>query len=399
MIHRFSCKNFCSFKEATLLNFDVNNKAPKNLGYLKSEINGRVSKIETIIGPNASGKTNLMKVLPFLKWILVDSFSDDPKTEIPLQTFAFRGNHQKPAELSVVFEMNKTLYTYEIILNNTQILFEQLSCKNKTIKRKTNKTIFIRRWSKANNNYYFNDKKYGFPNGTKKLLRTNSSLIASAIRVNHKLSQEITDYWDHLHTNVVMSGYMDVNKNLPSALFFYSRNESFKKKLEKMLSIFDLGSAELMIKRILNEKGEKLITADLSHLINGKRYNLPITYESSGTKKLIVLLEVVLRVLSSGGIAVLDEIDVNLHPEIVIAILSLFIYSETNPHNAQLLFSTHSHLVLNRLGKNQIVLTKKNPDGSTIAWRLDEDSNVRADENYYAKYVAGAYVATPNIDL
>ncbi|HRZ29776.1 MAG TPA: hypothetical protein P5052_03415 [Candidatus Paceibacterota bacterium] len=67
MIHSFSCKNFYSFKDKNVLNFVANNKAPKNNGYTSSFLGKRVSKIGTVIGANASGKTNLLKVLPFLK--------------------------------------------------------------------------------------------------------------------------------------------------------------------------------------------------------------------------------------------------------------------------------------------------------------------------------------------
>jgi predicted ATPase len=94
---------------------------------------------------------------------------------------------------------------------------------------------------------------------------------------------------------------------------------------------------------------------------------------------------------------VIDEFDVNLHPEMVMMLFELFIHPETNPHNAQLLLSTHSHQILSKLDKYQIVLVEKNQDGMSEAWRLDEVSGVRADDNYYAKYIAGAYGAVPKI--
>ena len=102
-------------------------------------------------------------------------------------------------------------------------------------------------------------------------------------------------------------------------------------------------------------------------------------------------------VLANGGVAVLDEFDVNLHPEIVLSLYELFIHPETNPENAQLFFSTHSHLVLNKLDKYQIILTEKNDKGQSESWRLDGVSGVRADDNYYAKYIAGAYGAVPEL--
>jgi len=62
-----------------------------------------------------------------------------------------------------------------------------------------------------------------------------------------------------------------------------------------------------------------------------------------------------------------------------------------------LLFSSHSHLILSKLDKYQIILTEKNKKGESEAWRLDEVAGVRADDNYYAKYMAGAYGAFPRL--
>jgi hypothetical protein len=77
-----------------------------------------------------------------------------------------------------------------------------------------------------------------------------------------------------------------------------------------------------------------------------------------------VLLKTILQVLDTGGIAILDEIDVNLHPDIINALCNLFVQPETNIHNAQLLFSTHTPSILSRLDKYQIILVEKR-DGTS----------------------------------
>ena len=84
----------------------------------------------------------------------------------------------------------------------------------------------------------------------------------------------------------------------------------------------------------------------VAHTFGDEKIYLPMQYESSGTKQLFVLLKAILVVLAKGGVAVLDEFDVNLHPEMVLSLFDLFVQPETNPKNAQLLFSTHSLRVL-----------------------------------------------------
>ncbi|MGP3427029.1 AAA family ATPase, partial [Escherichia coli] len=68
----------------------------------------------------------------------------------------------------------------------------------------------------------------------------------------------------------------------------------------------------------------------------------------------------------------------------------------TNPHQAQLIFTCHTPEVLNRLQKHQIYLCEKQQQISD-AWRLDEVVGVRADDNLYAKYMAGALGAVPEL--
>lgn len=116
MIHFFSCKNFYSFPKKTVISFVVNENAPDNNGYLKIPSGMRLSKAEIVIGPNASGKTNLLKIVPFLKWIILDSFNINPSAPIPIQPFMFSDLKNKPSELSVEFEINGNIYSYEFVL-------------------------------------------------------------------------------------------------------------------------------------------------------------------------------------------------------------------------------------------------------------------------------------------
>ena len=169
-----------------------------------------------------------------------------------------------------------------------------------------------------------------------------------------------------------------------------------KKKAEKLLARFDLGLESFEIDKKKKENRFS-INVKVAHSFSGQKEYLPIQYESSGTRQLFILLKTILLVLTKGGVAVLDEFDVNLHPEVVLFLFDLFIQPETNPKNAQLLFSTHSHLVLSNLDKYQIILTEKNEKGESESWRLDDMSGVRADDNYYTKYIAGAYGAVPKL--
>ncbi len=404
MIHSFSCKNFYSFGDSTVVNFVVNDKAPSNYGYFLAPSGTRLSKIETVIGPNASGKTNILKVLPFLKWLIVDSFNISPSATIPVKPFMFGDHKKEPVELSADFEINGNIFTYSYILTEKRIISEELMVKNKSNQKLTSKKVFSRQWNSASEKYELDDKNFNLPKEFSNSLRPNASVVSVAVRFNHKESQEILDYWQKVETNVVEAGWLgdhlvaDSMRQLLGVLDFYSEsdNEKIKKEAEKLLSQFDLGLNSFNIKKEKKEKGFSL-NVKVVHSFSGRTEFLPMEYESSGTKQLFILLKSILVALSNGGVVVLDEFDVNLHPEIVSTLFDLFVQPDTNPKNAQLLFSTHSHRILNSLDKYQIILIEKNSEGKSEAWRLDDVTGVRADDNYYSKYIAGAYGAIPKL--
>jgi hypothetical protein len=382
----------------------VNDKAPKNDGYIEAPSGVRLSKMEVVIGPNASGKTNLLKVLPFFKWLITDSFVQNPTAPIPVSQFAFGSKKDGPIELSVDFEIKGDIYTYFFILNDKQILKEELSVKNKTNIKVTSKKIFSREWNSETKKYSLEDKGFHLPKDFESLMRMNASIISTAMRLNHEGSRNISDFWQTVETNVDEAGWVgdsafpNANRELLEALDFYSEEENseIKKQAEKLLSRFDLGLGAFNISKEKKADGVTL-SVNVQHTFGKSKIDLPLHYESSGTKQLLALLKTILFVLNKGGVAILDEIDVNLHPDMVETLSDMFLDPKTNPKNAQLLFSTHSHRILNRLDKYQIVLVEKNKEGGSEAWRLDEMEGVRADDNYHTKYIAGAYGAIPNL--
>lgn len=403
MIHSFTCKNFYSFKEEAGISFKVDNNAPVSNDYFVTPSGTRLSKVCVIVGSNASGKTNLLKILPFLKYLIVDAFNSKPDNPIAVRPFAFGASKNKPTSLSVTFEIEKNIYTYKFVVASDRILKEELKMSSFVKKKKSTKKLFSRKWNQRAANYDFDGRNFGLPKGFDvDLLRANSSVIGITSRLNHAQSRLISTYWSQIETNVTEAGWIgdralaDSIVQLGEAFHFFYNNAKLKKEAETLLRQFDLGLNGFEIQKEEKESDYTLKARSLQ-MFEGQLEHLPIHYVSSGTKQLFVLLKSILVALEQGAIAVLDEFDVNLHPDMVIALYNLFIQSETNRKNAQVLLSTHSHILLSKLDKYQIILIEKNKDGISESWRLDEMSGVRSDENYYAKYIAGAYGAVPRI--
>jgi len=228
-------------------------------------------------------------------------------------------------------------------------------------------------------------------------LRKNSSILAIATRDNHKESVKISNFWKNVSTNLDVIGKIDDEAhNIFSAAEFFNNNPALKEKANQLLKKFDLG-----LKAIDIEK-KKETDRSASFGLRGVHYNdykLDFPFESSGTKKLFAILKNILYALDRGGIAVLDEFDTDLYPMMSEALLEMFFSKETNPKNAQLIFSAHNPYLLNLLDKYQIAFTEKDAKGESEIWRLDKMKGVRSDDNYYVKYLSGAYGAVPDLDL
>ncbi len=400
MIYSYSCKNFYSIDNTIKVYFDVNDKAPKTNGY-RQGIDGRLSVVEAIIGPNASGKTNAVKALAFLRHLIAEMADTDDDDDILVSTFR---NNDKPTEIEATFSIDDRLYRYSFKLTNKRILEEELRERTQSSERKTFKLLLSRKW--VDDHYEITSNAFATPKSF--IPRRNSSLISQIWRAyNNEDAGIIIKYWrDCVISNVWVYGNRDDHDHPKSHHGDYQTKQAIRafhehpKLLEvakDLLRKLDIGFFDFEeVASAINDAKEYRIR----HKYGNGDFTLDPRYESSGTKRSILMLWYVLRTLDKPGrVAALDEFDAYLHPDIVETLVKLFISPITNPHGSQLVFSSHSHQLLAELDKQQIILVEKDINGASDAWRLDEVSGVRADDNYYNKYIAGAYSAKPRIEI
>lgn len=136
----------------------------------------------------------------------------------------------------------------------------------------------------------------------------------------------------------------------------------------------------------------------LKHLVEGRDVELDEANESDGTKQYISHLPQLIRTLSEGGLHVIDELDSSLHPLRCRALIAPFTSRSMNPHNAQLLFTTHDATLLsaNMLRRDEIWLTEKAMDGASRLFSL-ADYAPRRDENIEKGYLQGRYRGVPEL--
>jgi len=401
MIHKLTFKNFFSFKEKVSINFVVDGNAPDTDSYFKDTFGNRISKIMTVVGANASGKTNLLKSVEFLRWFIMDSFSDlEPEAPITksnneiFRQFAFCEG-ECSSSFEITFGLSEGLYRYELEVVKDRVLKEILELKQ------TNrwKLIFSRKYNQDSKEYENDFAKLDLPSDFNKLVRANSSVLSTAKQINNQEAVKIVNYFSKLETSFDEMGAP--NKNAYKALYnvaeFYHKQPSIKTKVEKILKRFDLGLSKLEVMEIKRADNTNIYIpfAYHKHVGSEAESSLLMQEESGGTRNLFLLLKDIFSALETGNTVVFDELDNNLHPLMVPEIVNLFRSKNHNPHNAQLFFSTHNVQILSELDKQQVVIVEKDENNVSDAWKLDEIEGVRAGENYYAKYLAGIYGGIP----
>ena len=124
---------------------------------------------------------------------------------------------------------------------------------------------------------------------------------------------------------------------------------------------------------------------------------IPLVMESSGTKRLFHLLPQVYIALDKGVPAILDEIDGDLHVDMIADMLGWFHSLETNPHRAQLLITSHNVGLLDDLEKEEVFIVEKTHDGATRVHGVQDVRGLRRDARLYPKYRAGVLGGVPKI--
>lgn len=398
MLRRFKVKNFYSIYEELDISLLVSQRVPEDYRSLVTDDGTRVCKLLALIGANGSGKTTLLKSLAFVHWFVAHSFvAQEPQADIPV-SHHFLGADE-PTEFTIEFDFQGDLWRYDLVLDAQRVLHESLHKYGYRFAY-----IFKRDWLEQEQRYQVATKpEFDFPAKEAGRARQNTSLLATAAQFNVPLAVDLTRL--NVASNLNQAGKYsldEVGQLLEAAEFLHVRDATLH-SVNHLLGNWDLGlSGVKIVERkvpVQQNKGkEKTFFMPYGqHELYGQTFDLPLYAESSGTRSAFSLLSKVLPVLEEGGLAIIDELESDLHPHMLSAFLDLFISPESNPHGAQLLFSTHSHEILNSLLKEQILLVEKDESLNTDAYRLDEVEGVRADDNFYAKYMAGAYGAVPEI--
>lgn len=380
MLLEYGLRNFLSFKEGVTVSFRLDANVPINVSQGRN-----FATLMCVKGANGSGKTHLLKGLAFIADFAVRSFVREPEDEIMVDPFY---GDSEPSEFFVEFGAGESVYRYEIALSRNGVKHETLY---RTQVRRVKLFERIGDVIKNCTNAYSALKSMK--------LRSNASVVSTARQYEVKGLEPVIKFFSSLITNVGYEGHRErtfLDLNSVSKMFFKDAN-ALKFAVEFIRSC-DIGISNIVIDEQDITGETKRYTPHFFHSIDGREVPIQPSTESNGTKQLFRSLFAYQLVLSNGGVLVLDEFDVYLHPHILPKLVSFFAEPEKNPKGAQLLFTTHNLEIIDFSGRYRTYLVNKEENVS-FAFRLDEIPGdiIRNDRSIIPAYREGRIGGVPRL--
>ncbi len=427
MLIEFNVENFLSFKDLTTFSMVAAKsfKEYKN-SHTIDERNLTLLKSAIIYGNNASGKSNLLEAMGFMKSTVLNSFRDaligNNEGKFPLEKFALNSKSEKETSFfEISFIQNDIKYRYGFELDFDKVVAEWLF-------HTTSKEVYL--FKRVLQNIEINKSAFKEALGKEEDVREN--VLFLSFLAYHQKSEISNSIVDWLRNFNFINGIHDRGHKRYTIDKLKSDKQFFNWVLHfiKYLEISNLSTTEEEINEVglemlrEKEKDEEIINL-LTSIQNvqskqSKRDQL-ITYhrkydennilvdtiefnfdrqESEGTKKLLYLLGPWYDTLQNGKVLIIDELDSRLHSRLTSRLIGFF--HHFNQRSAQLICAVHDVSLLNKetFRRDQIWFIEKNQFGVSELFSLADfkTEKVRNKSAFDKNYLDGKYGSIPYFD-
>lgn len=427
MIAEIRIKNYLSFRNEVVLNFE----ATKDTTFEESQVvqitpKVRLLRFALIFGANASGKSNLLSALEFLRsfWFAKKQDLDEETGAIPF--LLDTETPAEPSEFNIKFYIGDKRYWYMLQLNERQVIKEALYIYNSV----QPSSLFLRKMEGTQSVVKLNGSLVKASTTIVEQLNLkclpNMSFFAARNQVNCALGHidQVRDWMRNnmmqiIDPNVKMFAYagkqMEKDAELKKYLLdfihkadynitdVYSERESVPIPDFIRTSILEDDTLPAKLKeRMLAENRIERLNTDFQHTVRNKRgverYRLPNELQSAGTRRTFGLEAAIYEAIQSDGILPIDELESSLHPELVEFIIEHFL---RKPGRSQLIVTTHYDPLLNTVDdlfrKDSVWFTEKGDDGHTKLYSLTDFKGLSKVSSFQKSYRNGVFGALPNI--
>ncbi|WP_333756599.1 AAA family ATPase [Streptomyces sp. IBSBF 3352] len=423
-----------------LINFRIANfrslKDPQELD-LRSVYrkDGAALQVSAIYGANGSGKSNVLLALRFMHDAVTDQSGWNRGGKIHVHPFLLDEEASKsPTSFAAELIIDGIRYIYGFSVTRDRVIEEWLH----SFPKKKKRVLFER----DNDEYYFGPSfASARAEVIKEITPPTGLYISTAAKANDESSRAVFSWFSN---RLWFADDEESSRSVQRAeTMKMLRTAEAKAKIEKLLEAADVGISEARIEdfqlefreeseqgefdgsfRVLVEDGKTVVlyrggkppeldvylrtfleaNQSLTFKHRGKaERHFSLDQESRGTQTWFDISGMIVRALEEGNTLVIDELDTSLHPLLLTQMIRLFQRGESNPHGAQLIFTTHDASLMGRnrgeelLRRDEIWFTQKDPNtGSTELYPLT-DFKPRDGLNWEKRYLGGSVGGVPYI--
>lgn len=443
MIQYLKISNFGPVKDEVEMNFEVADESASSPYEIEMSDGKKLLKLAYIYGANASGKTTILQAFHFLRMLLLNPISDKT-SELNYEPFLFQKDpYKKPSIFEFAFYFQEIRYVYTIKFNKKAVLNEKLvfyqSIKPTELFSRTtdekkrlakiqfgskikvparekdllesntlhNNTV-MGAYSKTNVdipalealNKWLNKFLLGMVTANQNLTDVTSSLI----KVNALMIRWINAFLNKADPQIAEVKVLDE----PESTF---QKEEIRPEYDAVRMIRQYSLREALTSeftKLYNDNtqnyylrgGQVQRKVELTHkLAANKTFTLPLSKESSGTKRYFGLGGFLYALVHNPHMLCIDELETSLHPDLMKYFLQFFLL---NARSSQLLITTHNISLMENqdfIRRDALWFSEKNEDGSVSLYSAADfdSSTLRKDASIINAYKAGRLGAKPNI--
>lgn len=412
MLVEFRIKNFHSLRDEQVFSLVASkDKTLQDTNTLTTGISAAplLLRSAAVYGANASGKSNLIKALQYMRGVVAESATViQPGQSFAVQPFRLDAQSaNQPSEFEITFLLDGVRYQYGFAMTAQRIVSEHLLVY---------KAFKPQRWFTRQFDADISKDVYDFGPGLKGpknvwegATRPNSLFLSMAVQLNSEALRPVFDWFiNHL---IIFNEQAQLN---PQISIQKLKQDEGRKEICNFLSAADISIAniDVEIRKVPGQAvhfdlvaGKTEVRTEeveehrlrFNHVTEQGRAIFDLSDESNGTRNLLFLAGPVLDILSKGLTLVIDELDTSLHTLLVRKLVRLFHCPDINTGGAQLIFTTHDTSLLDApdlLRRDQIWFVEKDRDQASSLVALSEFSP-RKNEALERGYLMGRYGGVP----
>ncbi len=344
MLLEFNVTNYRSIRETQILRMTASGyyKGLEETNCFDTQVSGLPKLLRTVVlyGPNAAGKSNLLRALHFMQMFVLRSHAHQEGQGINAAPFALNGRTQaEPSEFEVFFVQDRVRYQYGFAVSRMRVTREWLLAFPEGK---------VQRWFERNydagadrEQWYFGSRFTGRRRLWQEATRKNALFLSTAIQLNNEQLKPVFAWFQKLEA--ILPG---AQINLQFSMDQCASDEG-KERIMKFMNLADIGIAGIEVRKVpipplnpekfspdipeplkelvmRNLQGKEIPDIRFLHKSNaGETVLFPLSDESDGTRKLFSYAGPWLDMLARGKILLFDEIDTSLHPLLVRYLIGL----------------------------------------------------------------------------